>query len=102
MTLTVSDRKVNGLTDSTTLAVNVGNTPPPIAFTSPTNGQGYAVGVTLPVAFALSDAESPVVDLTVEWRVLIHHIGHLHYLPLNTSQSGSFDVPDHGDDFFLE
>jgi hypothetical protein len=38
----------------------------------------------------------------VGWQVILHHGNHIHPLGSGTGTSGSFDVPDHGDDSFLE
>ncbi len=100
--VTVMDRRKAGLTDATTLVVNVGNTAPIIAFTQPANGATYAVGDVLPIVIAATDAEDGSLGgAAVTWQVLLHHLGHLHYLPLVHGASGSFQVPDHGDDSHL-
>ena len=102
VTLTVSDRRKNGLTDRTTLQVNAGNTVPVVSFTSPANGAQYAVGDVLPITIAANDVEDGALGgARVTWRVLLHHLGHLHYLGLNQGATGSFTVPDHGDDSFV-
>ena len=100
--VTVMDRRKAGLTDATTLVVNVGNTAPTIGFTQPVDGTSYAVGDVLPIVIAATDAEDgPLGGAAVTWQVLLHHLGHLHYLPLVHGASGSFQVPDHGDDSHL-
>jgi glucose/arabinose dehydrogenase len=102
VTLTVSDRKEDGLTDSTSMIVNAGNTPPAIAFVTPLAGTTYGVGETLPVELVATDVEDGALSgASVTWRVLLHHLGHLHYLPLEEGTSGSFVVPDHGADSFI-
>jgi glucose/arabinose dehydrogenase len=89
VTLTVRDNQ--NQPNSTTLLVNVNNTPPHVAITSFPDGQLYPVGVDTTVALEadVSDAESANGLLTYAWQTVLHHNNHVHAEPINHAVSGT-------------
>ncbi len=91
--------------NSTTLLVNVNNTPPNVQITSFPNGQLYPVGVdtVFTLAASVSDAESPNGQLTYAWQTVLHHNIHVHPEPIDNAVStttlisgvGCYDDPFH-------
>ena len=101
--LTVSDRRTGGAIGTAALDVHVGNHPPTLMFTSPTPAESFAVGDAIPFTLAANDADDgPLGGQSVHWQVLVHHGGHVHFFASGTGTSGTFTVPDHGDDSFVE
>jgi glucose/arabinose dehydrogenase len=100
-TLTVSDGR--GGSSRAEVHVDVGNTRPTVAFTAPVASDGYVVGSTLPISIMASDDEDgPLAGASVTWSVVTHHGGHVHPGDVEEGTEGSYVVPDHADDSFLE
>jgi glucose/arabinose dehydrogenase/PKD repeat protein len=102
-TLTVSDGHPGSL-DTDTVLVDVGNSPPVVAFDAPLPGTTYRIGDTIPIEISATDAEDGDLGGTsVTWDVILHHLGHIHPMQSGTGTTGSFFAADHdSDDTFLE
>lgn len=89
VTLTVYDNQ--NQPNSTTLKVNVNNTPPHVAISSFPDGQLYPVGVdtTISLEAVVSDAESPVAQLSFAWQTVLHHNNHVHSEPIDHTATTS-------------
>jgi PKD repeat protein len=76
-TLTVRDGL--GGTGTATATIQAGNTPPTASITSPTAATRFAVGQTLTLTGAASDAEDGTLGAaSLSWTVLLHHNTHTH------------------------
>lgn len=84
-TVTLTVRDDHNQPNSTTLVVNVNNTPPHVAITSFPDGQLYPVGADTTVALEaeVSDDESALNQLTFAWQTILHHNNHIHAEPVN-------------------
>ncbi len=105
VTLTVRDNQ--NQPNSTTLVVNVNNTPPTVAITSFPDGQLYPVGAdtTIALVAAVSDAQSPNAQLTYSWQTVLHHNNHTHAEPVDHAVSSSTVISGvgcYGDPFHYE
>jgi len=103
--LTVNDGR--GGIDTTTVSILVGNRPPVATINSPSPSFLYKVGDVITYEGSASDPdEGTLVDSALAWRILLFHCPggscHTHPLSSNVGKSGSFMVPDHGDDTYLE
>lgn len=100
-TLTVDDGNAGG-TDTDTVTIDVGNSAPTVEFTGVP--ESYRIGDTLPINIVADDAEDgPLSGASIEWDVIVHHLGHIHFEQSGTGTTGSYDVTDHdSDDTFLE
>lgn len=93
--------------NTTTILVNVNNTPPEVAITSFPDGQFYPVGVdsTFALEASVSDAEHSAAQLTYSWQTVLHHNNHVHAEPVDHAVS-SFTVISgvgcYGEEFFYE
>ena len=106
-TLTVSDSK--GGTSTATHRIDAGNAPPQVTIAQPTADYLFAVGDTITLQGAASDAEDgSLPDSALTWRVIRHHNTHTHpYLPPTTGNNVTFPAPgpeniDAGGDSYLE
>jgi glucose/arabinose dehydrogenase/endonuclease YncB( thermonuclease family) len=104
--LTVTDGR--GGTDTETLTITVGNEPPTATINSPSSSLHYKVGDVITFSGSATDPETgPIPASALSWRIFIHHCPggqcHQHVLKDDTGvASGSFTVPDHGDDSHFE
>ena len=90
-TVTLTVRDDQNQPNTTTIIVNVNNTPPVVAITSFPDGQLYPVGIdtTFALEAAVSDAEYPTAQLTYAWRTVLHHNNHVHAEPIDNAVSSS-------------
>ena len=78
-TATVTVRDSHGATDTTSIVINAGNTPPVPSITSPSSTATFAVGQTITLRGAASDAEDGALpDANLSWTVILHHDAHTH------------------------
>lgn len=85
------------------LHIDAGNTPPTIAFQSPSPDAAYKVGDTIAVSLAANDSEDGTLPGgSVSWEVILHHNDHVHYLLQNSGNTGSFKIADEGDNTWIE
>ena len=103
VTLTVTDDQ--GLVNSTTLLVNVNNTPPTVAITGFPNGHQYPVGADTSYALQASVSDLEPGPLTYAWQTILHHNTHVHPGPILTSASSSAVISGegcYGETFYYE
>ncbi len=84
-----------------------GGAPPTAAISSPTSEVAYQVGDVIAFAGAATDASGAAIPASgLAWQIIIHHCPggtcHTHYFQNVSGTSGSFTVPDHGDDSYFE
>ena len=100
--LRVTDSK--GATDTKTIRISAGNTPPRVTITSPVATTLWRVGDTINFAGSATDAEDgPLSASALSWRLIINHCPfgistgcHEHVLQtLDGVAAGSFLAPDH-------
>jgi glucose/arabinose dehydrogenase len=103
-TIQLRVRDTSQALDTDTVTVDVGNTPPTAAITSPATGSKFAVGQTVSFAGTGSDAQDgPLPASAFSWKFDLHHCAgtsptdcHVH--PVQTVEDvsgGSFVFPDH-------
>ncbi len=104
-TLTVQDNR--GGASSKSVTITIGNLPPIPSIGTPAASFQYKVGDV--IAYSGSSTNSPgdpVPGATLTWQILLHHCPggacHTHPYWSSTGASGSFTVPDHGDDSYFE
>ena len=90
-TVTLTVRDDQNQPNTTTLLVNVNNTPPVVQITSFPDGQLYPVGVdtTVTLAALVTDAEHGPAQLTYSWKTIFHHNTHVHAEPIDHSVTTS-------------
>jgi len=101
--LTVTDSQDS--TGSDTVVINAGNLRPVATIISPTNGFSYNTGTTINYSSTGVDHEDGSLGgASLQWDILLHHGQHIHFdfMPGLTGTSGSFSVPDHGDNTWIE
>ncbi len=103
--LTVADGR--GGTGSASLVITVGNRAPAATITAPSASLTYRVGDVISYSGSGSDPEDGALGgSTLTWQVVIHHcpggVCHTHFFTTSTGPTGSFTVPDHGDDSHFE
>jgi glucose/arabinose dehydrogenase/chitodextrinase len=100
--LTATDSRKASSTDS--VIVVAGNRAPSATITTPISGTAYSVGDTVSFSGTGTDAdEGPLPGNNLTWEVLLHHGEHIHYdFFRTTGAKGSFVIPDHGSDTWLE
>ncbi|GAA1365816.1 carbohydrate-binding protein [Streptomyces beijiangensis] len=95
-TLTVKDPE--GLTGTASLVVTSGNTAPTVTLQSPTDGQLFSFGDTVPFQVTASDPEDGTVDCSkVKVTYLLGHDQHRHQITQTSGCSGSIAVPADGE-----
>jgi MYXO-CTERM domain-containing protein len=77
--LTVEDRGTPRKQGTTTLEIQVGNTPPTVTIVSPTADASFAVGETGTLSATATDAEDGTLpEASLAWTVKKHHDDHTH------------------------
>jgi glucose/arabinose dehydrogenase len=104
-TLTVTDGR--GGSTSDTVPISVGNRGPTATITAPAASLRYKVGDVITYAGSATDPEDGTIPGSrLAWQITIQHCPggacHTHVLQTGTGTTGSFTVPDHGDDSFFE
>jgi len=103
--LTVTDGR--GGTGTATASIVVGNRPPNATISKPLSLLQYKVGDVIAYAGSATDPEQgTLTGIALSWQVVLHHCPedgcHEHPFRSSTGASGSFTIPDHGDDTFFE
>ncbi len=103
--LTVTDAR--GGSSSAVVAISVGNHAPTATIHAPLPSLLFKVGDGIAFSGSATDPEDgSIPDTRLAWTVILHHCpgGECHPHPYlsRTGAAGSFTVPDHGDEFFLE
>ncbi|MGW5265730.1 lectin [Microbispora sp. NPDC004025] len=97
-TATLTVRDPQGLTGTASVTVNVGNTAPSVAFTSPVEGQLFSFGDTVPFQVNVSDPEDGTIDCSaVTVTYFLGHDSHAHQITSKSGCSGSIAVPVDGE-----
>jgi glucose/arabinose dehydrogenase len=95
--LTVSDRAVGGLTNSSMpLSISVGNYAPVPTITTPLSTDTYKAGQTISFSGAATDVEDGDLPVSAfHWSFLFGHNTHFHNFigPMDGTTSGSFTIP---------
>ncbi|MCI3223265.1 PQQ-dependent sugar dehydrogenase [Streptomyces sp. NP-1717] len=95
-TLTVTDPE--GLTGSASLVVTAGNTAPTVTLTTPTDGELFSWGESVPFSVTVSDPEDGTVDCAkVKVTYLLGHDEHRHQITSENGCTGTIDVPVDGE-----
>jgi glucose/arabinose dehydrogenase len=95
-TLTVRDP--GGLTGTASLVVTVGNTAPTLKLTTPTDGQLFSFGDTVPFTVTGSDPEDGAIDCSkVTVTYFLGHDNHEHQITAANGCSGQLTVPTDGE-----
>jgi glucose/arabinose dehydrogenase len=95
-TLRVTDP--TGLTGTASLVVNVGNTAPSVALTSPGDGRLFNFGDTVPFQVSVSDPEDGAIDCSkVTVTYLLGHDSHSHQITSSTGCTGQVTIPVDGE-----
>ncbi|MGZ3458497.1 MAG: PQQ-dependent sugar dehydrogenase [Archangium sp.] len=103
--LTVTDGA--GGSSSAAVAISVGNHAPTATISAPLPSLLFRVGDVISFSGSGTDPEDGTLpDANLAWTILLQHCPggacHAHPFLSRTGSSGSFVVPDHGDDFFFE
>lgn len=103
--LTVTS-SVSGASSTGGIAIGVGGAPRP-TITAPDASLMYKVGDVITFSGgADDDQDGPIPPSGLSWQVIIHHCPgtcHTHYLLQRSGvASGSFTIPDHGDNSYFE
>ena len=103
--LTVSDGR--GGSHSATVSLSVGNLAPVPAILSPSATFRFKVGDVVAYSGSASDAEDgPIPEERLTWTVTLRHCAagtcHSHPYATSTGATGSFTIPDHGDEVHFE
>ncbi|RGA05596.1 PKD domain-containing protein [Microbispora triticiradicis] len=97
-TATLTVRDPQGLTGTASVTVNVGNTAPSVALTSPVEGQLFSFGDTVPFQVSVSDPEDGTIDCSeVTVTYFLGHDSHAHQITSKSGCSGSIAVPVDGE-----
>ncbi len=104
-TLTVSDN--HGGVATATVSIQVGNRPPSATITAPAANFTYQVGTVVNYAGSATDPDQGTLPASaLSWQIVIHHCPggtcHIHPLQSGSGASGSFTIPDHGDESYFE
>jgi glucose/arabinose dehydrogenase len=96
--LRVTDRQ--GASDTDTVTITVGNTPPTATITTPAAGTTWKVGDVLSFSGSATDQQDGALPASaLSWELILHHCPsncHTHLLQTFTGvASGSFTAPDH-------
>jgi glucose/arabinose dehydrogenase len=88
--------------DTASVTVTVGNTPPTATISSPTSSLRWRVGDTISFSGGATDPQDGTVPASgLSWSLVLHHCdlgGNCHQHPIQTFAGvagGSFDAPDH-------
>jgi glucose/arabinose dehydrogenase len=100
--LTVKDSQ--NATNSDQVTITVGNDAPVATILNPVNGSNYSIGDVIVFNGTGTDKQDgPLTGASLTWEVILHHNEHVHFNFFNwTGNSGSFLVPDHGDNTWIE
>ena len=89
VTLTVTDSQ--GLSDSTTITIDVGNTPPQPVIQSPSASIRFSVGQEITLQGTATDEQGD--DVTLHWDVKLRHDTHEHPYFSGDGNNLTFDAP---------
>lgn len=83
------------VSDSVTVQIEAGNTPPSPAITSPSRSDRFRVGRTVTLRGTATDAEDGrLAGDRLSWTVTLHHAGHTHpFVPATAGDVVTFTAP---------
>ena len=102
-TLTITDSQ--SATGSDTVVISAGNLRPVATINAPAAGFVYSTGTIINYNGTGFDLENgDLSGASLQWRVLLHHNQHVHFDSILglIGKTGSFVVPDHGDNTWIE
>jgi glucose/arabinose dehydrogenase len=88
----------HGASDTFSLEVQVGNTPPSATITAPSTGLTWKVGDAIDFAATATDSEETLPASAYHWTEILNHCPsncHEHFLQDFTGPTGSLVAPDH-------
>ncbi len=99
--LTVTDSE--GASRLRRLTIVAGSRAPELTIIAPTANTRYNAGGTIAFSGSASDPEEGNLSNAINWEVVLHHNEHAHpnYAAF-TGASGSFVIPDHGNNVWVE
>ena len=108
--LTLTEQTAPFASNSETVRITVGTSPPLATIVAPQDGDTYRVGDEIAFSASATAAGDPVPADQLTWELRTHHNQHLHYDSLASSAApgdpnlsvGSFTVEDHGDNVHLQ
>jgi LPXTG-site transpeptidase (sortase) family protein len=103
VTLTVTDPL--GATGTDTVTISVGDLAPVATIIAPTNGYAYdTFDIVNYNGTGYDNEDGGLSGASLQWDVLLHHNQHVHFdaIPGLIGNTGSFTIPDHGDDSWIE
>lgn len=103
VTLTVTD--ILGATGTDTVIITVGDLAPVATIISPPNGFAYDTFDTITYnGTGFDNEDGNLSGASLQWDVLLHHNQHVHFdaIPGLIGNTGSFIIPDHGDNSWIE
>ncbi|MFC4912830.1 PQQ-dependent sugar dehydrogenase [Actinomadura gamaensis] len=102
--LRVTDAR--GATDTATLEITAGSTPPVARITAPASGLAWQVGDRIAFSGTGTDVEDgTLTGKALSWQIIMHHCPsncHTHEITRQDGPSGSFVAPDHEYPSWLE
>ncbi len=102
--LRVTDTR--GATDTSTLVITAGSTPPTVRITRPGTDLRWAVGDRVEFAAEATDAEDgALTGDSLEWEIIMHHCPsncHTHTITGQNGAGGEFTAPDHENPSWIE
>ena len=101
--LTVTDSPGESGTD--TVNITIGNLPPVATIFSPGNGFTYNTDDIINYnGTGIDNEDGNLSGASLQWDILLHHNQHVHFdfIPGLTGNTGSFPIPDHGDNTWIE
>ena len=97
-TATVKVTDPHGASDTDSVAIQAGNTPPTATITAPSPSLTWKVGDPIDFAATATDAQETLPASAYHWQEIINHCPsncHQHFLQTFTGTSGSLIAPDH-------
>ncbi len=96
VTLTVTNDQA--LSNQTSLAISVNNTPPQVTITSPAAGTRYLLtgNTQYNLRATVADAEHNGHLLSFQWQTILHHASHEHPDPVDTTRQTSTTIVPYG------
>ena len=98
--LTVSDPQ--NQTSTKTQVISVGNTPPSVTLSMPTDNTYFNVRDHINYSGTASDPQDGDLTGSIQWEGILHHDDHTHPMFEVQGASGSFATEDHADAMWIE
>jgi glucose/arabinose dehydrogenase/endonuclease YncB( thermonuclease family) len=95
------------LSNTASVPIVVGATPPHATILSPSASLTYKTGDVINFSGMATDPQDGTLAASrLAWQIILHHCPggdcHTHFFSNPTGSNGSFTIPDHGDDSFFE